>query len=74
MKTWKIPVTWEMCGIVAVKADTLEEAMDKARYDEGVSIPNEDASYVDGSWDLSMNEEDTIRENYNDNQQDEEVR
>ena len=27
MKTWKIPVTWEMCGNVVVEAATLEEAM-----------------------------------------------
>ena len=71
MKQWKIPVTWEMCGIVTVKADTLEGAMDIARNDDGVLIP-EDGGYVDGSWDLSMDDEETVRECYNNNQTDEE--
>lgn len=70
MKTWKIPVTWEMCGIVEIKADTLEEAMSIAKYSPSVNLPDDDA-YVDGSFDLSMCEEDTIREIYNNNQEDE---
>ena len=67
MKTWKIPVTWEMCGIVEVEANTLEEAMELA-LDNDVELPEGD--YVDDSFDLSMCEEDCIRSCYNNNQED----
>ena len=35
MKSWSIPVTWEVYGRVVIEANTLEEAMEKARDDEG---------------------------------------
>lgn len=71
MKTWRIPVSWEMCGIVTVEATTLEAAMDIAR-DESSDVPlPDDGNYVDGSWDLSMEEVDEIRCCYNNNQKDE---
>lgn len=38
MKTWVIPVTWEVCGKVSVKANTLQEAMTIAR-DEAGEVP-----------------------------------
>lgn len=71
MKKWKIPVTWEVCGYVYVDADTLEEAMETARDDEGVIPLPDDNDYVDGSWRLSETDETFVREMYNDNQQDE---
>lgn len=71
MKKWKIPVTWEVCGYVYVDADTLEEAMETARDDEGVIPLPDDNDYVDGSWRLSETDENFVREMYNDNQQDE---
>ena len=46
MKKWKIPVTWEVCGYVYVDADTLEEAMETARDDEGVIPLPDDNDYV----------------------------
>lgn len=71
MKNWKIPVSWEMCGIVTVEAETLEAAMDIAR-DESSDIPlPDDSNYVDGSWSLSMEEVDEIRSCFNNNQKDE---
>lgn len=61
MKTWKIPVTWEMCGIVSVKAKTLSEAMDTARDPEGnIPLPS-NSNYVDGSWSLSSDDEDYVQ-------------
>ena len=72
MKTWRIPVTWEVCGTVNVEADTLEEAIEIARDDDG-NIPLPDGDYVDGSWRLSEEDEDFVREYYNDNEKDEEV-
>lgn len=53
MKKWKIPVTWEVCGYVYVDADTLVEAMETARDDEGVIPLPTESDYVDGSWRLS---------------------
>ena len=70
MKKWKIPVTWEVCGYVYVDADTLVEAMETARDDEGVIPLPSESDYVDGSWRLSESNEDFVREMYNDNQKD----
>ena len=70
MKKWKIPVTWEVCGYVYVDADTLVEAMETARDDEGVIPLPTESDYVDGSWRLSETGENFVREMYNDNQQD----
>lgn len=70
MKSWKIPVTWEMCGIVTVEADRLEEAMEKVRRAGNISLP-QDGIYVDSTLDLSMNEDEEIRSCFNNNQKDE---
>ena len=70
MKKWKIPVTWEVCGYVYVDADTLVEAMETARDDEGVIPLPTESDYVDGSWRLSETDENFVREMYKDNQQD----
>ena len=68
MKTWFIPVTWEVCGKVSVKADTLKEAMAIAR-DEAGEIPlPEESEYVDGSWQLSSEDESYIRCCFNNSQ------
>lgn len=69
MKKWNIPVTWEMCGIVQIEANTLEEAMDVA-ITEDFDLPL-DGEYVDGSFCLSNEEEEIVRECFNDNQEDE---
>lgn len=69
MKNWKIPVSWEMCGTVEIEADTLEEAMAKAKHDASIPLPKE-SFYVDGSFDLSICEEETVRKYYNKNQKD----
>ena len=71
MKTWKIPVVWQMMGTVTVEADTLEEAIEIAQDDEGVIPIPDDGTYLDGSWEVDCSDEDCIRELYNDNQEDE---
>lgn len=73
MKMWKIPVTWEMCGIVEIEAKTLQEAMDCAKDDEEEIPLPDDSIYVDGSWKLSYNssEVDYVRKSFNNGQQDE---
>lgn len=71
MKTWKIPVVWQMMGTVKVEANTLEEAIEIARDDEGVIPLPDDGTFLDGSWEVDCSDEDYIRELYNGNQEDE---
>lgn len=71
-KTWKIPVSWEMCGYVHIDAPTLAEAMEKVRSDND-DIPLPAGDYVDGSFCLSYEEEAEIRDLHNNGQPDAEV-
>lgn len=47
MPTFEIPVFWEECGDVIVKADTLEDAVEIAKE---LTPPFEKAQYVDNSY------------------------
>jgi len=50
MKTWKIPVTWEVYGTVKIEANSLNEAI--KIFDETedeISLPL-DSEYIDGSF------------------------
>ena len=67
---WIIPVTWEMCGKVKVRAATVEEAMEIAKGEEGVIPIPDDGDYVDSSWQLTYSDAEEVRELYNSNQQD----
>lgn len=70
MKTWKIPVYYQMAGTIEVEANSIEEAMDIAR-DEAEEIPLPDnAEYLDGSWETSDLGAEELRELYNDGQSD----
>ena len=51
MKEWSIPVSWEVCGMVKIKANTLEEAIHTARHDDSIELPY--GEYVDGSFDVT---------------------
>lgn len=70
MKTWKIPVCWTMMGTVSVEADTLEEAIEIARDDEGVIPIPDNGDFLDGSWEVDCTDIDYLREWYNGNQTD----
>ena len=70
MKTWEIPVTWELYSRVYITADTLEEAMEIAKDDEGVIPLPTDADYVDGSWRVTEEDVEIVRTLYNNNQKD----
>ncbi len=48
MKTYKIPVVWQMHGYVEVEADSMSEAVNKA-YD--TPLPD-DGSYIEGSFEV----------------------
>lgn len=60
-KTWKIPVTWEVCGEVDIEANSLEEAVEifKEKMDE-VPLPSE-SYYVDGSFRLTSENLEELR-------------
>ena len=70
MKTWKIPVCWTMMGTVNVEADTLEEAIEIARDDEGIIPIPYNGSFLDGSWEVDCTDVDYLRKYYNGNQMD----
>ena len=70
MKSWSIPVTWEVYGRIVIEANTLEEAMEKARDDEGVIPLPDENDYVDGSWRVTEEEVEIVRTLYNNNQKD----
>jgi hypothetical protein len=48
MKTYKVPVVWQMYGYVEVEAESLSKAIDKA-YD--APLPD-NGDYVEGSFDV----------------------
>ena len=52
----KLPVTWEVCGMIEIEADSIEDAV--AKFDKDIDYiglpPN--GEYVDGSFDLSDRE------------------
>lgn len=68
MKLWQIPVSWEVAGIATVPGNTLEEAIQKAKHDDSVELPS--GEYVDGSFDVTVDDYDLIRDFYNHGQQD----
>ena len=72
MKTWKIPVAWQEMGTVVVEANTLKEAIEIARDDDGIIPIPDDGTFIDGSWEVDCEDENYLREWYNDNQEDEE--
>ena len=45
-KKWKVPVSWEMCGIAEIEAETLEDALEQVQYHpDEVPLPD-DSAYV----------------------------
>jgi hypothetical protein len=58
MKTYKIPVSWEVCGSLEVSADSLDEAIRIAEEDE---TPLPEGGYVYCSFNIDF---DTLFENY----------
>lgn len=60
-KTWKVPVTWEVCGEVDIEANSLEEAVEifKEKSDE-ISLP-EQSFYVDDSFKLTTDNIEEIK-------------
>lgn len=61
-KYYIVPVTWEMCGFVKVKAKSAEHAFDKVKDDEeGYPLP-EEKNYIEGSFSPSFDTPEMIEE------------
>ena len=52
MKTYKIPVVWQMYGYVEVEADSMVEAVDKVQNGNGDMPLPDTADYVEGSFEV----------------------
>ena len=70
MKTWKIPVVWQEMGVVKVEANTLAEAIEIARDDDGVIPIPDNGEFLDGTWEVDCTDIDYLRKWYNGNQMD----
>ena len=68
MKQWVIPVSWEVAGVITISANTLEEAIHAAKHDDSIGLPS--GEYVDGSFDVIVDDDECIRNFYNNGQQD----
>lgn len=57
----KLPVTWEVCGLVEVEANSIEEAVEYFNQNSSdIELP-ENPEYVDGSFVLSGDDPDYIK-------------
>ena len=60
-KIWKVPVTWEMYGVVEVEASSKEEAIEVIKKDAtDISLPDE-KYYVDDSFGLSCDDMEELK-------------
>ena len=59
MKTYKIPVVWQMYGHIEVEAESLDEAKERI-YDSRIGLPD-DGSYIEDSMEI---DKDGIPEDY----------
>jgi hypothetical protein len=55
---FRIPVTWEMCGWVTVKAANVKDAL--LNFDPDAHELPQDSTYVDGSFVLTSDDPDTV--------------
>lgn len=57
----KLPVCWEVCGFVEVEANSIDDAMDIFQEtSDHIPLPT-DSDYVDGSFDLSCYDPESIQ-------------
>lgn len=70
MKTWKIPVSWTVTAVAEIEADTLAEAINNAKYNKDVPLPEENY-YLEESWEVDDEcGGEYIRNLYNNGQED----
>ena len=61
-KDYIVPVTWQMCGFIKVKATSAEEAFTKVKEDsEDYPLPKVQ-NYVDASFEPSFDTDEMIEE------------
>lgn len=62
MKTFKLPVTYSVWGYVNVEAETIEDAIQYFKENsDDIELPLDvDTEYVDGSFELSSEDEEYI--------------
>lgn len=53
MKTFRLPVTWEVCGFINVTAETLEDAIKDFKENKDEYELPDDGEYVEDSFQLS---------------------
>lgn len=57
----KLPVTWQVCGIIEVDADNIPAAVEYFdQNSDHIALPEEN-EYVDGSFELSCREPEYIK-------------
>ena len=49
MNTYKVPVSWREYGYVLVKANSIEEAGEKANDED---LPHDNSEYLEGSFEI----------------------
>ena len=54
MKIFKIPVAWSVYGEIEVEAESIEQAIEKAKNDETIPLP--DGYYLEDSWQIEEDE------------------
>ena len=52
MKTYKVPVVYQMYGYVYVHAESMDQAVDKVQNGDGDMPLPDDADYVEGSFEV----------------------
>lgn len=67
---YKIPVYWQLSGIIEVEANSLQEAIeefDRNEHGDGVSydLPEEGSLYIDGSFERADFESIKLENEYN---------
>ena len=63
MSKHKLSVVWQCSGFIEVEANSLEEAMNKVKNNpDDYPLPYDGGEYVDGSFGLSTDDVDEMRE------------
>ena len=60
-KTFRLPVTWEVCSFVNVTAETLEEAIEDFKENSDEFDLSDDPVYVEGTFELSTDDPEIIK-------------
>ena len=58
MKEFKIPVEWACYGVVTINAKSLDEAINIAKEDENIPLP--ESNYINDSWKVNNEDMDFI--------------